>query len=120
MELLKDYCISCTYLCWNGGNTLADCDIINTSTRNEIIAGTWVVANYQYLRCYKELKIPKELENNIKEATCPSKDWQEYKEGKTPQMCFQKEQSQRQLCWIKIGIVVTLIGIAISIIITKC
>jgi len=121
-EHLKNKCISCVYLYYSPSSEdygLSDSD------RKSIMDNTWVGANYQGLKCYKDLlsdmyktlgKISdKEARDKVLQATCPTEDWQFYEEGMTPRRSYQREQQNRSFRWTKTGVIITIIGVAVTL-----
>lgn len=104
---MKNKCLSCVYLCWNSGNTLSEASELNERSRRQIINNQYGVANRYYLRCYKGLIAPKDMENDVEIATCPNKGWKLHIDGKTPQISFQQEQHNKTLKWTITGVVIS-------------
>ena len=116
-EEVKNKCISCVHLYYSPSSEDFG---LSGSDRKSIIDNTWVDANYQGLVCYKDLlsdmyktfgKISyEEARAKVLQATCPTKDWQFYKEGMTPRRSYQREQQNRSFRWTKTGVIIAIIG----------
>ena len=118
LKEIRNKCISCVYLYYFPSSEDYG---LEDSSRKSIIDNTWVDANYQGLICYKDLlsdmyktfgKISyKEARDKVLQATCPTKDWQFYKEGMTPRRSYQREQQNRSFRWTKTGVIITILGV---------
>lgn len=118
LKEMRNKCISCVYLYYSPSTEDFG---LQDSDRKSIIDNTWVDANYQNLTCYKDLLLDmyktfskishKEARDEILQATCPTKDWQLYKEGMTPRRSYQREQQNRSFRWTKTGVIITIIGV---------
>ena len=115
-------CISCIYLYYYPSTEDSG---LGESDRPSIINNTWVGANYQDLKCYKDLLIDmyktfgrilyEEAREKVMRATCPTKAWQLHKEGTTPRKAYQREQQNRSFRWTKAGVIIAIIGVVITL-----